>query len=288
MVPTDHELCLDASIRDEAAAEYAASRDLILALGTELSAQETGSVDLPAELIHVDIDFTNVGNNHETALGIVGDCGAAVTHIHERAADRGVRFEGTRDGVAAARPAPLAETADEDPRHRVMAILREALDDDAVVVNDMTKLCYEAARRFPMTEPGAFLFPRGFGTLGYAPPAAYGAAVGTDRQVVALVGDGGFLFTVGSLATAVRYDLGVPVVVLNDDSYDILEDVQRRDYGRVMGTDIENPEFVPLARSFGAEARRVGMADLEAELPDALEAAFARDTPTLIEIPVEF
>ena len=288
VVPTDHELCLDASIRDETAAEYAASRDLVLALGTELSAQETGSVDFPTDLVHIDIDYTNFGNNHETALGIVGDCGEAVAHIHERAVDRGVRFEGTRDGVAAARPAPLAETSDENPRHRVMAVLREALEDDAVVVNDMTKLCYEAARRFPMSEPGSFLFPRGYGTLGYAPPAAYGAAVGTDRQVVALVGDGGFLFTVGDLATAVRYDLGVPVVVLNDDSYDVLEDAQRRDYGRTMGTDIENPEFVPLARSFGAEATRIETADLEAELPEALDAAFDRDTPTVIEVPVEF
>jgi len=289
VVPTDHELCLGASIRHDAAAEYAASRDLVLALGTELSAQETDSVDLPANLVHVDVDYTNFGNNHDTSLGIVGDCGDAVAHLHERATDRGVRFEGTRTGVAAAKPAPVAETADEDPRHRVIAVLREALDDDAVVVNDMTKLCYEAASRFPMGEPGAFLFPRGYGTLGYAPPAAYGAAAGAPgRQVVALVGDGGFLFTVGDLATAVRYDLGVPVVVLNDDSYDILEDVQRREYGRTMGTDIENPEFVPLARSFGAEACRVETADLEAELPERLDAAFDRDTPTVVEIPVEF
>jgi acetolactate synthase-1/2/3 large subunit len=289
VVPTDHELCLGASIRHDAAADYAASRDVVLALGTELSAQETGSVDLPAELVHVDVDYTNFGNNHDTALGIVGDCGAAAAHVRERATDRGVRFEGTGAGVAAARPAPVAETADEDPRHRVLAALRGALDDDAVVVNDMTKLCYEAASRFPMCEPGSFLFPRGYGTLGYAPPAAFGAAVGApDRQVVGLVGDGGFLFTVGDLATAVRYDLGVPIVLLNDDSYDILEDVQRRDYGRTMGTDIENPEFVPLARSFGAEATRIETADLEAELPEALDAAFDRDTPTVIEVPVEF
>ena len=289
VVPTDYELCVGASIRHEAAAEYAASRDFVLALGTELSAQETGSVDLPADLVHVDVDYANFGNNHDTAIGIVGDCAAAVDRLDELAAERDVRFEGTRAGVEAARPAPIAETAGEDPRHRVLSVLRGALDDDAVVVNDMTKLCYEAASRFPTGEPGAFLFPRGYGTLGYGPPAAFGAAVGaTARQIVALVGDGGFLFTVGDLATAVRYDLGVPIVLLNDDSYDVLEDVQRRDYGRTMGTDIENPEFVPLARSFGAEACRVEMADLEAELPERLDAAFDRDAPTVVEIPVEF
>jgi acetolactate synthase-1/2/3 large subunit len=152
----------------------------------------------------------------------------------------------------------------------------------------MTKLCYEGRGRFPMHEPGSFHFPRGYGTLGFSPPAAFGAGIGTDRQVVALVGDGGFLFTVGDLATAVQYDLGVPIVLLNDDSYDILEDVQRQQYGRTMATDIENPDFVDLAESFGAAATRIELASVETELPAALDAAFDRDRPTVIEIPVEF
>ncbi|KPN31164.1 acetolactate synthase [Halolamina pelagica] len=167
-------------------------------------------------------------------------------------------------------------------------MLRGALDDDAVVVNDMTKVSYAARTRFPTGAPRSFLFPRGFGTLGFSPPAAFGAAIGSDRQVVSLVGDGGSLFTVGELATAVQYDLAVPIIVCNDDSYDILEDVQRRDYGRTMATDIENPDFVALAESFGAAARRIEFDAVDAELPGALSAAFARDRPTVIEIPVEF
>jgi acetolactate synthase-1/2/3 large subunit len=287
VVPTGHELCLGATFGDDDADEFVASRDLALAVGTELSANETAAVEFP-DLIHVDVDYTNFGRTHETDLGVVSDAAAAVAGLRERLSGRDVRFEDAAAGVAAATPAPVAETVDDDQRHRILAALRDALDDDAVVVNDMTKLCYEGRTKFPTDEPGSFLFPRGYGTLGYSPPAAYGAAIGDDRQVVALVGDGGFLFTVGSLATAVRYDLGVPIVVLNDDSYDVLEDVQRRDYGRVVGTDIENPDFVSLARSFGAAASRVAVANLETELSTRLDAAFERDRPTLLEIPVEF
>jgi acetolactate synthase-1/2/3 large subunit len=287
VVPTTHECCLGATFGEAATDEFVASRDLVLAVGTELSENETASTEFP-DLVHVDVDYANFGRTHETDLGVVSDATAAVAHVRERLADRGVGFEGTAAAVAEAKPAPVSETVDDDPRHRILAVLRDALDDDAVVVNDMTKLCYEGRKAFPTGEPGSFLFPRGYGTLGYAPPAAYGAAIGDERQVVALVGDGGFLFTVGSLATAVRYDVSVPVVILNDDSYDVLEDVQLRDYGRVMGTDIENPDFVALAESFGTAASRVEMADVETELPARLDDAFDRERPTVLEIPVEF
>ncbi|WP_049981247.1 thiamine pyrophosphate-binding protein [Halolamina rubra] len=286
VVPGDHDCCVATALGHEPAHEFVAERDLVLAVGTELSAQDSADTPFPEALIHVDVDPTNFGNNHETALGIVGDAGATLGAIHDRASERGLRFDGPNE-AADAGPEPLAVGA-EDDRHHLLAVLRDALDDDAVVVNDMTKVSYAARTRFPTGAPRSFLFPRGFGTLGFSPPAAFGAAIGSDRQVVSLVGDGGLLFTVGDLATAVQYDLGVPIVVCNDDSYDILEDVQRRDYGRTMATDIENPAFVDMAESFGAAARRIEFDAVADELPAALSAAFDRDRPTLIEIPVEF
>jgi thiamine pyrophosphate-dependent acetolactate synthase large subunit-like protein len=288
VVPANHENCLGVTVGSDAVAEFVASRDLAVAVGTELSEQETGDVAFPAELIHVDIDYTNFGKNHETALGIVGDATAAVEGLHERLAGETVGSGDPAAAVAEVAPHSLAETAADDDRHKVLSVLRQSLDDDAVVVNDMTKICYEGRNVFPMPEPGSFHFPMGYGTLGFSPPAAFGAAVGTDRQVVGLVGDGGLLFTVGDLATAVKYDIAAPILVLNDDSYDILEDVQRAQYGRTMATDIANPDFVALAESFGAAGERIPVEALDAELPAALSAAFDRDGPTVIEIPVEF
>jgi len=286
VVPADHDCCVATALGHDPADEFVGTRDLVLAVGTELSAQDSADTPFPEALIHVDIDPRNFGNNHETALGIVGDAGATLGAIHERASGRGLRFDGPTDAVDAG-PEPLSTDAEDDRIH-LLAVVREALEDDAVVVNDMTKVSYAARTRFPTGAPRSFLFPRGFGTLGFGPPAAFGAAIGSDRQVVSLVGDGGSLFTIGDLATAVQYDLAVPIIVCNDDSYDILEDVQRRDYGRTMATEIENPDFVALAESFGAAARRIGFDAVEAELPEALSAAFARDRPTVIEIPVEF
>jgi|AntRauTorcE11898_2_1112593.scaffolds.fasta_scaffold03205_1 acetolactate synthase-1/2/3 large subunit len=286
VLPGDHDCCVATALGHEPANEFVASRDVVLAVGTELSAQDSGEMAFPESLIHVDIDPRNFGNNHETALGIVGDAGATLSALRKEASQQGLEFDGPSE-AAEARPAPLEIGADDDRDH-LLAVLREALDDDAVVVNDMTKLCYAGRTRFTTGAPRTFLFPRGFGTLGFSPPAAFGAAIGSDRQVVSLVGDGGFLFTVGDLATAVQYDLGVPIVVCNDDSYDILEDVQRRDYGRTMATDIRNPDFVDLAESFGAAASRIDFESVADELPAELAAAFDRDRPTLIEIPVEF
>ncbi|MFW5911130.1 MAG: thiamine pyrophosphate-binding protein [Halolamina sp.] len=286
VVPADHDCCVATALGHESADEFVGTRDLVLAVGTELSAQDTEETPFPESLIHVDIDPTNFGNNHETALGIVGDAGTTIEALTKHVSDQGLQFSGPKR-AADAGPEPLS-VGDDDNRFHLLAVLRDALDDDAVVVNDMTKISYAGRTRFPTGAPRTFLFPRGFGTLGFSPPAAFGAAIGTDRQVVSLVGDGGFLFTVGDLATAVQYDLSVPIVVCNDDSYDILEDVQRQRYGRTMATDIQNPDFVVLAESFGAAARRIEFESVAEELPTALDAAFDRDGPTLIEIPVEF
>ncbi|MFB6154338.1 MAG: thiamine pyrophosphate-binding protein [Haloferacaceae archaeon] len=296
VVPADHDLYVGSDLGREDVAAFVSTRDLLLAVGTELSPRATDGVDLPEQLIQVDVDYRNFGRTNPTALGVVADAADAVRGLTERAERREIRFDATRsETVADLKRPPIEALAagdggeEADDRHRILAALRDALDPDAVVVNDMTKVCYEAMRSFPSLEPDTFLFPRGLGTLGFSPPAAYGAAVGDgDRQVVALVGDGGFMFTVQDLATAVKYDLSVPVVVVNDDSYRVVGDTQLRDYGRTSAVDIENPDFVDLARAFGAAAERVDVANVAEELPAALSAAFDRDGPTVVEIPVDF
>lgn len=291
VVSEDHALSLGATMGNDAAAEFVESRDLVLAVGTELSPREIRSIDLPESLIQIDIDYRNLGKTYPTEIGIVADAAAALRELADKVESQGVRFgEDQREEVAELKRKLAADAAeDRDDRHRILETLRESLDDDAVVVNDMTKICYAAMSDLPTYEPNTFLFPRGYGTLGFSPPAAYGAAVGLpDRQVVSLVGDGGFLFTVQDLATAVKYDLSVPIVIVNDECYGVVDDVQERDYGRTIGTDIENPDFVATARAFGAAAERIDVAEVEDQLPTALDEAFARDRPTVVEIPVDF
>jgi len=285
VVPADHPRHAGTTER-AAAADVLAAGDLLLAVGTELSPRDVGDVDLPDEVVRIDIDYGGMMRTHEPDVGIVADAADGVDAMADELDGRG----GAATLPEPADPSPLWPAEEQwEGSHRILAALRDALDDDAVVAADMTKIGYAARPAYPAYAPRTFLFPRGFGTLGYSPPAAIGAAVGApDRQAVALVGDGGFMFTVQAVATAVAHDVGVPIVVCNDEAYGVIEESQERRYGRTVGVDIENPDFVALAESFGAAAERLDPAGLDETLEPALDAAFERDRPTLVEIPVEF
>ena len=163
-------------------------------------------------------------------------------------------------------------------------VLRRALADDAIVVNDQTGVNYWMEWFFPVLAPRTFLYPVGSATLGYGVPAAIGAKVANPRrQVVAVVGDGGFLYSVNELATAVKYGLGIVFLVLNDARYGAIKYLQDRIFHRSGETDLVNPDFPALARAFGAAGARV---DSPAALGSALARALAEPGPTVLELPV--
>jgi acetolactate synthase-1/2/3 large subunit len=137
---------------------------------------------------------------------------------------------------------------------------------------------------FPVLAPRTFLYPIGSATLGYGVPAAIGAKVACpDRAVVAVVGDGGFLFTGAELATAVKYRLPVVFVVLNDQDYGAIRYLQTRLYGRTGEHALAGPDVLALARAFGLEAYRAPDPDA---LRAALDKALAHPGPALIEVPL--
>ena len=137
---------------------------------------------------------------------------------------------------------------------------------------------------WPAYRPAGSLWPWGSATLGFALPAAIGAAValGGRMPVVAACGDGGFLFTAMELATAVMQSLPVITLVHNDHGFRSIGYHQEREYGgRLIGTELVNPDIVAFARSFGAHAEQVG--DI-ATLPAAVARAAAAQGPAVIEI----
>ena len=166
----------------------------------------------------------------------------------------------------------------------LIRMLREALSEDAIVVNDQTGINYWMEWHFPVLAPRTFLYPVGSATLGYAVPAAIGAKVAwPGRPVVAVVGDGGFLFSVNELATAVKYQLPVVFLVVNDERYGAIKWLQEALFGRWGEADLVNPDFPALARAFGAAGHRVEALDA---LGPALADALARPGPTVLEIPL--
>jgi acetolactate synthase-1/2/3 large subunit len=264
------------------------SADVILAVGCRFAHRSTKGLLLKLDfkpeqaLIHIDIDPAVIGLMHEPAVGIVGDARDGLRGLMDSLGKGKPAAEWDPAWIHAQREVRWPRYT--EPTDRLIQILRQALEPSAIVVNDQTGLNYWMEWHFPVLEPRTFLYPIGSATLGYGVPAAIGAKVAQpDRQVLAVLGDGGFMFSVNELATAVKYDLGIVFLVLNDQRYGAIKYLQEGIFGKYGEVDLANPDFPALARAFGAEGARVDGID---ELPKALERALGHRGPTLLELPI--
>ncbi|MEU1195159.1 thiamine pyrophosphate-dependent enzyme [Streptomyces sp. NPDC005813] len=185
------------------------------------------------------------------------------------------------------RAARDAETSARDARWLpYLRAVRAVLADDAVVTSDSAQCCYYGALpHLPLGPEGRYLHPTGFGTLGYALPAAIGAKVACpDRQVVALSGDGGLQFTVQELATAAQLGLPLPVLVFDNGGYGEIRDEMAARGDTPTAVDLAPVDLPALARSYGGQGTRVRD---PRELTTALTEALRTPGPTLITIPEE-
>ncbi len=261
--------------------------DVVLAVGCRFAHRSTQglllnlSFDPSQTLIHLDLDPTVIGRLFKAQLPIVGDAKDGLTRLIDGLGPGAARTGWDHRWREGLRPAASARYTPEVAR--LIDALRAALPDDAIVVNDQTGINYWMEWRFPVLRPRTFLYPVGSATLGYAVPAAIGAKIARpDRPVVAVVGDGGFMYSVNELATAVKYRLPVAFLVMNDDRYGAIKWLQQTLFeGRWGEADLANPDFPALARAFGARGERV--ADVDA-LGAALKAALAADGPTVLEL----
>ena len=164
-------------------------------------------------------------------------------------------------------------------------ILREVLPPNAIVTDELSQVGFASWYGFPVYEPRTFITSGYQGTLGSGFPTALGAKVANpDRPVVAITGDGGFMFGVQELATAVQFKIGVVTLVFNNNAYgNVRRDQRERFDGRVVASDLVNPDFVKLAESFGVGAARVTSPD---HFRPALEKALADGGPYLIAVEV--
>ncbi len=261
--------------------------DVILAIGCRFAHRSTQGLLLnlsfaPSQtLIHLDLDPTVIGRLFKAQLPIVGDAKDGLTRLLERLGSGAPRAAWDHRWRESLRSAASARYTPEVAG--LIETLRAALPDDAIVVNDQTGINYWMEWRFPVLRPRTFLYPVGSATLGYGVPAAIGAKIARpDRAVVAVIGDGGFMYSVNELATAVKYRLPVVFLVMNDDRYGAITWLQQTMFGGRWGeADLANPDFPALARAFGARGQRVdGIDRLEA----ALRAALNADGPTVLEL----
>ncbi len=260
--------------------------DVVLAVGTRMQTPlEYWGTDDRMTVIRVDVDADEITRFHTPALSIQADAGATIRAL--------------RDAVLAAKPqrpsrtaelTQLKERVEEDmarvqPQYDILQSIRSALPENGIFVEDLTQVGYSSRYILPQYQTRTHITSNYQGTLGYGFAAALGAkAALPERPVLCVNGDGGFMYNVQELATAVQHQIGLVTIVFDDGAFGNVQRMQREDHGgRVIATDLRNPDFVAMARAFGADAERIG--DIAA-LGPALMRAFARKGPTLLHMPV--
>ena len=268
--------------------------DLLLAIGGRLGEIPTAGYTLvrpgaPTQrLIHVHPDPDEIGAVYATELGIVAGLeafAAAARALDPAGADARAGLLEAAHGEYERNLAETRELPGPLQMSAVMATLRERLPDDAILTNGAGNFSVWAHRYYEFHRYPTQLGPRS-GSMGYGVPAAVGAkAVHPDRPVVCLAGDGDFLMTGQELATAVQEELPVVVLVVNNAMYGTIRMHQERHYpGRVVGTDLRNPDFVAYARAFGAHGALVERSE---DFPAALDEALECGRPAVIELRVD-
>lgn len=218
----------------------------------------------------------------EATVGILGDAAdTASTLLAALQAAASPRMSRTAE-FAQLKVAKQTELLQLQPHLDYLHALRRALPRDGYLVEEICQVGFASYFGFPVYEPRTFVTCGHQGTLGFGYPTSLGVkAAHPEKAVVSINGDGGFMFGIQELATAVEYNLGVVAVVFNNHSYGNVFNDQQRLFGRPYGSTLKNPSFVDIARAFGANGVHVdNPADLEREVADAINA----NTPSVIEV----
>ena len=287
VVPSGQPLYFGSTLARPDSAEIAAQADLVIAVGTTLSEVDLWRPVLghTAPMIRIDIDPENFAGLGPQDTAILADAGAflkAMTiAIPARTDDMAPKWDAA--AVARKRAAWCAEVDAERPGIvPVCTALRDVLPNDTMVFSDMTQFAYGAKEVWDMPRAGHWHHPYGFGTLGYALPAAIGGAVARPGQpTLAIAGDYGLQYTIQELGTAVELGLPLPIIVWDNGKLGEIEDSMVRSQIAPNAVVARNPDFLLLAQAYGAGA--VQPDSLKA-LQNAVLAAFSADTPTLIRV----
>ena len=277
------------------AAEALHRADVILALGTRLNQATTlwnyRVINRETRIIQVDIDAQEIGRNYPVAVGITGDARAVAEQlIHAlREARPKPAWRNEIAALAARRKqrleAELSLAGDPMMPQRVYPELRKALPRDCMVTLDAGVAPGLAYDRLHFELPRTFFNYAGHGGLGMGYCVGLGTKLGRpDRPAVSLQGDGGFLYTSQEINTAVRWNIPLVSVVLNNSCHGAEKAQQQRHFGaKYIGVDLVNPRFDKLAEVYGARGMYVQKPD---EIADAVTTALRANGPVVIEIPV--
>jgi len=260
--------------------------DLVIGLGTRLIAQKKQwGLDENIKVIHIDIDGDTLNKAPRADIALQADLATALPDLLDGLPTQKDRSEWQKQIVQTKKNVMAQISKELMPQISWLTAIRNALPKNGLFVDELTQIGFVSRFALDVYEPHTFLSTGYQGTLGWGIATAIGAAhARRDVPVVSIAGDGGALFSITELATAVHHNIPVNIVVMNDNAYGNVRGIQRDEYeGRYIASDLTSPDFVALAKSFGCTAAQ---AKTPKELELELSKAIANDGPNLIEVPV--
>ncbi|MEZ4606708.1 MAG: thiamine pyrophosphate-dependent enzyme [Deinococcales bacterium] len=274
------------SLHQPPAKRYWPEADVVLAIGSNMRVpMQKWFKQHPPKIIRLDVDPLSHLRFNPPAIAITARAEEAMPLLLARLSQENPKRASRRDELLTLKAWWQQEVSVLGPQLSYLQVIREALGEDGIFVDEMTQIGFASRIAMPVYKPRSFITTGYQGTLGYGFPTALGVKLARpDVPVISINGDGGFMFAVAELATAVQHQIPLISLVFNNGQYGNVQQMQRGLYqGRVIATDLVNPDFVKLAESFG-------LLSLRAESPEALAKALAlaqkEQGPSLIEIPI--
>ena len=260
--------------------------DVVIGIGSHVRMPlSKWGVDKSLQYISINIDETAHNRIIEPTLSITADAAEAVQIIVDNLPKYGQAAPSRKKEMLAFRKNWEEQTAYLEPQAGILKTIRKALPDEGILVDELTQVGFASRIVYDAYLPRTYLCTGFMGTLGWGFQTALGAKVAKpDVPVVSVAGDGGFMFGVQELATAVQHKIGVVVLLFNNNLYGNVRQMQETLYdNRVIATDLHNPDFVKMAHAFGANGVRLKN---HADIGKAIEDAKGESLPTIIEVPI--
>ena len=260
--------------------------DAVLAVGTRLlNPMVQWGVDKNLQIVRVDADPDEPVRLHKPKIALVGDAAPILRRLTDALAKTNARRASRRDEMLDRQANWKTRLQKIAPQLAFVDVIRAALPEDGIYVDEVTQIGFAARLAFPVYKPRTFLSPGYQDNLGWGYATALGVQhARPDIPVLSINGDGGFLYTGNELATAMRHSIPLVAVVFADGAFGNVRRIQEEQFGnRLIACDLANPDFVKYAESFGAVGRRARTPE---DLAKALRESIAAREPTLIEVPV--
>ena len=280
-----HPLSVGAGLHQPSIRAVLEDADVVVAVGTELAPSDLwdGPIDVDDKLIRIDIDGAAMLTNANPVERLMGDAPAVLGQLLDALGDLDASDEGARHAETARRALRDDVTAEGALWRPLIDALAPLVDERTIIAGDSTMACYYGLLSgLRVRRPAGFLYPTGGGTLGYGLPAAIGASLTEPGlRIIAVLGDGGMMFTLPELATAATLRLPLPVIVVDNGGYGEIAHEMADRGDPVHSVRLGGVDFPAAARALGCHGRTLLS---PAELTAAIAEALTADRPTLLHV----